>query len=1021
MFESIERFFMWVGSHMIANDGPALCAWAGTLDDETIIGLDNSLITFYRVIGSRRLIGEYEYDVQARGLAEVIAGRLRSGGKQHSLMFGYRSSQKEGRFILEDILEPSYNTARRLGADADFLFEDKMASMVPHAYEKLAVMALVTHVSGMSPTEHKRWQEQREKANQQALAATKGKKGARRKLDEAIVQVAKGPPSVIISRHEAARENLVEMLTNGPSQVLLKPMDVGEAMGMARRFTDAKNYSKQWRGRYLGDGSPLAAVDHKRKNNTLDIGLPLQMGRQIVTEKLEEMFDDAEIVKRGNYYYGSVVLEQCPSRIPTPSFMSLEARLQGQPWSVSLDVSPNGLQSGKLDQFLLGIVSAAGDYNKSIRRGVEQLKELEREGIYIAGMRMVFTTWADNKSDCVDRVSSLKAVVDSWGSAVSTNETGAPGPLLLSAAPGFSRMVPAPTLAAPVDALARMVPIFKPSSVWDSGQWTVFTKDGTPYPIHFNSTKQNYWGTLIFAPTGSGKSFALNMINAGVLFSPGLSELPWVTAVDKGPSAKGVVMLAKAMLPKHLQDQIVYMRPTPNDISYAVNPFDTQLGCDKPLAADKDFQVAILQGICPNLGPEGGKFCSMLVDKAYEMYSRMSPQAKRWQWSNDEEISAKLKSVGITFDEQAPPRVYDVVDAFFRKGLIEDAERVQFFAVPTMPDLAEVLNSDAIRSVYGTAMVNGETLISILQRNLTAASHDYKVFFERTRHRSVSRFTVIDIEGMAAASASEEGRRRFGLMMLFARRLGARNFFLHPDDMAAITPVLYKEYHKNRVQKIWEQPKFLEYDEIHNAKGITAVTDLLQKDAREGRKYNVVAMLASQDLSDFPPDLVKNCYNFLILGAGNAAASRELQETFDLTNSEIETIMRECTSPGKFFGLFRTSEGMISQMLYTKPGMLERWAYTTSAADMALRNALYEKIGVKNALGFLARQFPGGSARLYIENMLNASKIQVEDEAGVTSMVLGRLADKIEAYMHEVTGNTVQAVQAKRAVMGDPR
>ena len=1018
MFESVERFFMWIGSHMIANDGPALCNWVGTLDDRTMISLDNSLVTFYRVVGSRRLIGDSEFDWHAQGLAEAMAQRLKSGGNQHSLLFGFRSSQKEGEHILREILEPSYNTAKRLRADADFLFDDKLRAMVPFAYEKMAVMALVTHVSGLSPSERKRWQSQREKAHEEARKLVKKSKGGQsRTLDEAIVQVVKGPPSVIVSRHEAACAQLVERLMSGPAQVLLRPMDVGEVLAVARRFTNAKEYTPQWRGRYFGDGSPLAGVQHNRRGRNLDIGPPIQMGRQVVTEKLIELFDDAEIVKRGNTYYGSVVLEQCPTSIPTPAFSRLEDSLQGMPWSVSMSVTANGLQSGRLDQFLLGIVSAAGDYNKSIRRGVDHLKEMERQGLYVAGVRMIFQTWADKRDLCVDRISALKVAVDSWGNCVSTNETGAPGPLLLSAAPGFSRIVPAPVLAAPIDAVARMTPVFKPSSIWDNGQMVVFTRDGTPYPLAFNSAKQNYWGTLVFAPTGSGKSFWMNMFNAGVLFSPGLSELPWVTVIDKGPSAKGVVMLAQAMLPENLRNQIVYMRPTPNDVSFAVNPFDTQLGCDKALPADRDFLMAILQGICPNLGPEGGKFAGMVVDKAYEMFSRLAPTAKRWNWSNDEELSAKLSLAGITFDENSPPRVYDVVDAFFRSGMIEEAERAQFHAVPTMSDLTAVLNSEAIKSVYGSAQVDGESIIKILQRNLISASHDYKIFFERTRHRSVSRFTVIDIEGMAAATSSEEGHRRFGLMMLFARRLGARNFFLHPSDMEAIAPPLYRDYHQNRVQKIWEQPKFLEYDEIHNAQGIAAVTNLLQKDAREGRKYNVVAILSSQDLKDFPVDLVKNCYNFIILGAGNAAASRELQETFDLTNSEINEIMTKCTSPGKFFGLFRTSEGMLSQLLRTKPGRLELWAYSTSAHDMALRNALYEKIGVKNALGFLAEHFPGGSAKRMIEEMQRASKVVVEDEAGVTSMVIGRMADKIEAYMHRVSGGSlVEATKARRAV-----
>ena len=472
------------------------------------------------------------------------------------------------------------------------------------------------------------------------------------------------------------------------------------------------------------------------------------------------------------------------------------------------------------------------------------------------------------------------------------------------------------------------------------------------------------------------------------------------TIIDKGPSAKGVVNLAQALLPPELAAQVVYWRPTPTDSSYCVNPFDTQLGCDIPLASDRDFLSALLGGIAPNLGPEGGKFIGRVIDVAYSYFERKSLTAKRWQWNTDPELSKKLASVGIAFEEDKPPRIWSVVDAFFRAGMIDEAGEAQFYAVPQMSDLTQILFDRRIMDVYGTAPApSGEPMIKVLERNLIAASNEYKVFYGVTRHRSTARFVVVDIEGMASASTSEEGARRFGLMMLFARRLGARNFFLHPDDIRDVCPELYLDYQMARAQKLKEELKFLEYDEIHNAKGIGAVQNLLQKDAREGRKYNVVAILSSQDLGDFPEDLVKNSYNFFILGSGSAASGRQLQETFNLTDSEREVISTECTSPGKVFGMFRTNRGLLSQLLLTKPGPIEIWAFNTSATDMALRDALYERIGVKRSLAFLASVFPGGSARPYIEDLRRTMKDSAVAEDGMTEFVIAKLQKRIEEFL----------------------
>jgi intracellular multiplication protein IcmB len=381
------------------------------------------------------------------------------------------------------------------------------------------------------------------------------------------------------------------------------------------------------------------------------------------------------------------------------------------------------------------------------------------------------------------------------------------------------------------------------------------------------------------------------------------------------------------------------------------------------------------------------------------MNGRLSPTAKRWQWNTDLALSEKLASVGIEFREDKPPRVWDVVDAFFAHGLIEEAAEAQYHAVPLLGDLTRVINDRRVMDIYGAApSPSGELMVKVFERNIIAAATEYRLFAGVTRHRANARFTVIDIEGIAATSQSEEGRRRFGLMMLFARRMGARNFFLHPDDLREVCPAAYLPYQMERVQKIQEELKFLEYDEIHNAKGITAVQSLIQKDAREGRKYNVVGILSSQDMEDFPPDLVKNCYNFFILGAGSAQAGRDLQQTFDLSDSELQSIMTECTRPGVLFGMFRTNRGMLSQLLYTRMGAREAWAYNTSAVDMALRNALYESIGASRTLAFLAHRFAGGTARNYIDDLRRGMSASAASDDSLTSIVIERLRPELIEY-----------------------
>jgi intracellular multiplication protein IcmB len=1001
MLDSIERSLMWLSSFGVGGDTDTLCNLRAPIDAHTFVTDSNSLLTMYRVVGSKRLIGEDEFGDQAAALTRTLSGLLKSGkgGRQHSLIFGFRSSPAGGGEVLKKILRPSVQTARRFGADADFLFTDKFDAMSPHCVDELAVFGIVTHLAGLSPDEKKRWDEYR--TNQFLAFAKTGVT-----LDGNLTQTPHTPPPVMYSRHQAAIQTAEEKFSNDGIgiKVMLDRLTCHEAVSLMRVFLDASTYQPDWRPQLLGDKP--AVVDAKRSSRTFDLGFPLRIGRQLITEKLVEKFGDAEVVKRGKLWYGSCTLDVCPQEFLPMGFRELSRSIGRMiPYQINFDISPNGLEFNRMESLFASFMGGAGDHNKMIKAAYDQLKEMKNNGEYVASVRAVFTTWAKSESECVDNVSFLKSKVEGWGQAVATNESGAPAHTFVASVPGFSRTIPATHLPGPLSIFSRMMPMFAPSSVWKAGQLVLFTEEGRPYPIALGTTLQNYWGTLVFAPTGSGKSFLMNMLNAGVMFTPGATKLPMVTIIDKGPSAKGVVMLAKAVLPPHLADQVVYWRPTPSDITYCVNPMDTQPGCDKPLESDRDFIMALLGGICPNLGTEGGQFIGRVIDVAYETFSRISPNAKRWQWNTDVKLSEKLASVGIDFSEEKPPRVWDVVDAFFDKGMVDESMEAQFHAMPVLPDLTRVLQDQRVLGVYGEAPApSGEKMVKVFERALIAASSEYKLFSGITRHRANARFKVIDIDGMAAASSSEEGRRRFALMLLFARRLGAREFFLHPDDVKGVAPAKYLPYLMDRAQKVQEELKFLEYDEIHNAKGIDAVQQLLQKDAREGRKYNVVGILSSQDLDDFPPDLVKNCYNFFVLGAGSAQAGKDLQRTFDLSNSEVQTVMTQCTKPGILFGMFRTNRGLLSQLLFTKPGSREIWAYNTSAVDMALRDELYGRIGVRNALGFLATQFPAGSARTYIEVLRRDMSAVAASDDSMTSVVLDKLSTKLSDYLAKQLG-----------------
>lgn len=990
MFDTLERGLHWLSSFALHGDVDSYCQLDHCLDDHTFVTSTGSLLTLYQLVGSRRLIGTDEFQSQSLALSGVLAKFLRAGygGKQHSVLFGFRSDKDSGRDRAIELLDPSVKTAKRFGADSDWVFGDRLDAIAKHVIDEVAVFGVLTHRAGFTPAELERAVE--DTVERRAKLRKSGEK-----LSHHTQMSTMGPVSLLVSRHNATLATIEDAISNpgGRVKVMLQRQTCHQASRLMKRFLEAGPVGSNWRPQLMGD-KPSGMVN-SRDGEAKTIAMPKRLSRQIVSEKLTAVFSDAEMVKKGVFHYGSLVLDILPQEDVTPSFSELASSIGGEvPWQVHFQIAPNGMTFKQLEKFFSSVFGAAGDHNKRIKAAWDELRHLQADGEYIAALRTVFTTWSKESKKCVDNLAFLRSKIESWGQTVVTNETAAPSAAFLASSPGFSGQMPADFLPGPISNLSRMMPAFRPSSVWNAGQMLLHTKEGRPYPIALGSTLQNYWGTLLLAPTGYGKSFLLNMFNTGAAFSPGLTELPLITIIDKGPSAKGMLDLLKAMLPPHLAAQCAYLRPTQGDASFTCNPLDTQLGCDKPMASDKDFCNALLSTMAPNLGPEGGKFVNKVIEVLYDYFDRRSPTARKWQPGMNPKLHQLLPRIGINYNESAPPRVWNIVDAFFDAGLVDEATEAQLHAVPTLPDINSVINSDTrIKSEYAGAKIGDEPIVNVFLRNITSAMGQYKLFCGVSRFKGAERIMVIDTEGLAASSSSEEGKRVYAVSLLFARRLGARNFFIHPTDIADITPPRYAAWHKLRAQKIREQLKFLEYDEIHNARGIGAVQELLQKDAREGRKYNIVCILSSQELDDFPKELVNNSYNFFILGAGTGTAAREIQNRFDLSDSEISALLRECTGPGKFFAMFKTEKGTLSQILYSRPGPIEMWAYSTSANDTAVRDALYLKFGTKRTLQFLAKEFPGGSARPMIEKM----RLQMGEDAsddGITQAILGNLMPK---------------------------
>lgn len=992
MLDSLEKGLYWLASFMVEGDSDAHCQIRAPMSDDTLVLTNDDLMSIIEIKGSRKLIGAAEFEDAAANMAKQMANVMKSSnGRQHSFAIGYRSSPESAPRLLKEILGPSLRTAQRLGVTCDDYFVDQMGALAKKCNETSVYMILYTHRSGLSIADSKRSSEWREEAGAKFAKATPGSK-----TSDDFNQSPRTPAPALVPRHSAALANLVSDLNmdieKGGGGLLVDVLDVGPALTMMRRHLDASNFESSWRARLLGAKSSVVPAPANRPGEASNM-FPMRIGRQLITEPSAEIFGDAEISKRGGIYYASVILEIPPDEGSLP-FAALSERIGREiPWTVNIEMVPNGEKLRKADQFYAGFMGAFGEYNKRVKAGWKELRDLKNSGQYIAAIRVTFSTWAKTETQVVENLSFLKSSLESWGSCVVTNETGSPGLASLCSAAGFSKRMPAPYIPGPIEELTRMLPMSMPASVWDAGQLVTHTKEGRPYPVGFGTTAQPFWGTLIFAPPGYGKSFLMNMINYGILTSPGLEELPYLTVVDVGPSSRLVLDMFRAMLPKHMARQIVSLRIR-NSPDFTVNPLDTQHGCDRPTDIDKDFQVSVVSTLCPSLGLEGEKFIAMVITEAYRMLGRSSPSQRTWQAALDETVSAALAEIGYPCTDKT--RVWEVVDALFKVGRIEDSALAQRYAMPRLVDLVKASRATEILNSWGTAPTpSGELIIDVFTRNIQSSLSEYELISGFTKFEiNGAKVISIDLEEVVTGTDSEEGKRRAALMFLFGRRLGARNYFLRWAEIESMVPEMYREYQFARVSKMEEALKFLEYDEVHYASGIPSMAKRIQEDLRVGRKYKCVTMMASQLLNDFPPAAVDNCYTYFIMGAGTDTSVDQLRKTFGLSASETYAIQTECTGPGKMFALFKTVKGTTSQVLHTTTGPFQRWAFSTSKDDALLRASLEKELGGEpiTALRELAIEFPSGSARDEMERYKRGKGVIATGET-ITEVFTRRVLD----------------------------
>lgn len=953
-------------------------------NEKTLVSTDGSLVSYVKIEGSRQIIGDDEFDKIVNSANVKIGSRFDRLG--HAMQVYFVRDPGRIRQTLEAQVKPSRTTSMNIGLDLDDVFQEKINHLERFLTHEECYFVLWTRASCLTKNEMKR-------------AVDEAKENAKNWVPAANSQYPFGVLEPLRTRHKSFISAMMSSLDELSVECTL--MDVHDALNAIRSNLFPDRANEKWRACLPGD--PIPARAPKSTVDMSDILWP-NLPNQITAADAKVL--GKSVVRIGNLLWAGADMTLGPMDVtPFPVFLNrlVEADI---PFRISFLIEGGGASAVAMRTFAATLMGPTNAANKQIKYSLESLTTLARSEPVVK-IRISFATWCkiDEKDQILDRLSVLLQSFESWGYCQVSEFSGDPLDCIMSSAMGIHCGSTAPSGIAPMIEILKMLPWQRPSSPFEQGAMIFRTPDGKIWPYQTGTNLTTTWFDLIFAQPGGGKSVLLNTLNFGTCMTPGLSRLPYVAVIDIGPSSSGLISLIKEALPLSRQHEAAYFRLQMAH-QYAINPFDTQLGCRYPLPDERSFLVELLTLLTTPPGydkPYDGmqQLCGLVVDEMYRWRddTQANAEPRPYLPRLESEIDAAIHKYNIHLPTD--PFWWDIVDKMFELDLPHLANIAQRHAVPTLNDSITASRRPQIRSLLEETSVgfSAESVVGAFERMITSAIRELPIL------SSVTQFDIADtrlcsLDLMDVAPQGDEAAdRQTSIMYMLARHALVRAWWTSADTLPNI-PEKFRQYHALRLQDLSETPKRLNFDEFHRTSKSTSVRAQIIRDVREGRKRGVQIVLTSQLIDDFDKDMVDLATGVWVLGTAiSDKAVQAVVDRFGLSNTARHIMRYKLTGPKSIgapalFVLGSTS-GRYEQHLYNTLGPIELWAFSTSAEDVAIRNRLYATLGAARARQMLAHTFPSGSARNEIRRRVLSNSESGDSRQAMISAVLEGIVDEL--------------------------
>lgn len=989
ILDGVDTFLAWL-STSLKQTMASYCDLETADSPHVLVAHDGSLVSVLKIRGVKALVGSEEFSRIEQGLLQALQATLSRPGYTVQVYFNYNKDEV-GEEIAE-IFRPATETADRLNLNLEDLFEERVKYLAKYCAHEEVFLVLWTRPASLTKEQFKR------------AAKDKAK----------MIKEQKIPPFVstqnliaAIPDLREAHDSFVRAVFNDLNMlgIVTNLLEVHEALYEMRLSVDPDFTDRAWRPSLPGDTITIKELKSGR-GDISDVLWP-SLSRQLLPRDGENI--DLRTARIGDRIYSCVFIDLFPKDVQ--QFIDLFARtLQTQiPWRISFLIEGGGIGSLKLRSILSTILSFSSAQNRLFNNAVNLLNYINLStDDAVVKLRVAACTWAHEGDlrTLRSRTAQLAKAIEGWGSCNVSEVAGDSFSGVISTTMGISGSSVATASVAPLSDVLYMLPLFRPSSPWARGAILFRSPDGKPWPYQPGSKEQTTWIDLIYARPGSGKSVLSNAINLALCLSAGIQRLPRISVIDIGPSSSGLISLLKEALPADQRHLVAYyrLRMTPE---YAINPFDTQLGCRFPMPQERSFLVNFLTLLATPIGAEKpydgiSDMAGMVVDELYKSLAPGGGNPHVYTPGVEELLDGILEEIGFVRDVHTT--WWEVTDALFLAGFAHEAMLAQRHAMPVLADAASICRTPAIEDLYGKITApTGESLINAFGRMISAAVREYPIISQITKFDlGDARVVSLDLDEVAK-SGGDAANRQTAVMYMLARYVLARHFYLNEDNLADI-PSAFRTYHETRIAEIREDPKRLIMDEFHRTSKTQAVRDQVVVDMREGRKWKVQIALISQSLDDFDAVMVEFATSVFIMDAGPEQAIRKTTHVFGLSETAQHALRTRVHGPREggatFLAQFATKEGMNTQLLTLTLGPVELWAFSTTAEDVNVRNQLYRKIGPREARRVLATIFPSGSAAKAVEDRLADLKEKhlLIDEETKLGVIDGLVKEVLEEY-----------------------